>query len=111
MIATPMPFVVPLYTDEHGKIRVVGTRVLLELVIHAYNQGETAEGILDSYPTLNLADIYAVLAYYLKNRAEVDAYMRQAEAAADHIQREVEAAYSPDTQALRARLRACRCRV
>jgi uncharacterized protein (DUF433 family) len=108
MIIMPDPMDVPLWTDEHGKIRVRGTRVLLELVIHAYQQGETAEGILDSYSTIKLADLYAILAYYLNHRAEVDAYVRQADEAAERIQREVEASYTPDTLALRARLRAIR---
>jgi uncharacterized protein (DUF433 family) len=99
---------VPLKTDEHGKLRVGNTRVLLELVIHAFQQGETAEGIVDSYPTLKLADVYAVLAYYLMHRDEVDAYMRQANENADRIQREIEMNYAPETLALRARLRALR---
>ncbi len=108
MIATPDPIVVPLWRDERGKIRIVGTRVLLELIIHAFEQGETAEEIIDSYPTLKLADLYAVLAYYLTHRAEVDAYVRQSDKAADRIQHEIEASYSPDTLDLRTRLRAFR---
>ena len=99
---------VPLWTDKIGKIRVKGTRILLELVIHAFNQGESPEEIVDSYPTLRLADLYAVLAYYLNHRAEVDGYVRQADAAAERIQKTVEASYTPETLALRARLRALR---
>ena len=76
MIVTPAALDVPLRTDQQGKIRVGATRVLLELVIHAFQQGETAEGIIDSYPTLKLADVYAVIACYLTHHAEVDAYMR-----------------------------------
>jgi hypothetical protein len=34
-----------------------------------------------SYPTLELPDVYAVINYYLYNRTEVDAYLRQREAA------------------------------
>jgi len=105
MIATPAAMEVPLRTDPQGKIRVGDTRVLLELVIYAFRQGETAEDIVDSYPTLKLADIYAVLAYYLTHRAEVDAYVDQEEKETDRIQQEVEAHYSPEQLALRARLR------
>ena len=108
MIATPAAMDVPLRTDPHGKIRVGDTRVLLELVIYAFRQGETAEGIVDSYPTLKLADVYAILAYYLTHRAEVDAYVDQEEKEADRIQQEVEAHYSPEQLALHARLRALR---
>jgi uncharacterized protein (DUF433 family) len=48
---------VPHRTDVQGKIRIGDTRILLELVIYAFDQGETPESILDSYPTLKLADI------------------------------------------------------
>jgi uncharacterized protein (DUF433 family) len=105
MIATPAAMEVPLRTDPQGKIRVGDTRVLLELVIYAFRQGETAEDIADSYPTLKLADIYAVFAYYLTHRAEVDAYVDQEEKEANRIQQEVEAHYSPEQLALHARLR------
>lgn len=105
MLEIPAAIGVPLRIDEHGKIRVGNTRVLLEIVIHAFERGETAEDIIDSYSTLSLADVYAVLAYYLTHRAEVDAYVRQADEAAKRIQRETEAGYSPETLALRARLR------
>ncbi len=108
MMTIPDVVPVPLYTDPNGKIRIGNTRVLLELVIHAYLQGETVEEIVDSYPTLKLSDVYAVLAYYLTHQSEVDTYVREADKRVDHIQREVEAAYSPETLALRARLRALR---
>jgi uncharacterized protein (DUF433 family) len=104
MIAIPNDFPIPLHMDDNGKIRVGDTRVLLELVIHAYLQGETAESIVDSYSTLKLSDVYAVLAYYLENHAEVDAYVRKAEEQVDQIQQQVEADYSPETRAFRARL-------
>lgn len=62
---------VPLKTDEHGAIRIGKTLVLLELVIHAYYVGETPEGIVDCYPSLKTADVYAVIGYYLANREEM----------------------------------------
>jgi uncharacterized protein (DUF433 family) len=108
MNPTPAPLAVPLKTDARGKIRVGDSRVLLELVIYAFQQGETAESIVDSYPTLKLSDVYAVLAYYLTHRAEVDGYMQEAQETAEQIRREVEAAYSPEARALHARLRAFR---
>ena len=80
----------------------------MELVIHAFLQGETPEGIIDSYPTVKLSNLYAVLAYYLDHRVEVDAYVRQADQDAARIQQEVEVDYSPETLRLRARLRALR---
>src|SRR5438046_1871628 len=108
MISTPAVIDVPLRTDEHGRIRVGTSRVLLDLVIYAFQQGESPEGIVDSYPTLKLPDVYTVLAYYMQHRVEVDDYIHQADEAAAQIKREVEANYSLETVALIERLRAVR---
>lgn len=106
MMDMPAMIPVPLWTDEHGKIRVGNTRILLEIVIRAFRSGESAESIVESYPTLKLGDVYAVIAYYMANSEEVDVYIRQSEEAAERVQQDVEAGYSPETLALRARLRA-----
>ncbi|MBX3065934.1 MAG: DUF433 domain-containing protein, partial [Anaerolineae bacterium] len=89
----------------HGKIRVGDSKVLLEIVIRAFQRGESAEDIVDSYSTLKLEDVYAIFAYYLTHRADVDAYVQQADAAVERIQQQIEANYTPQTLALRARLR------
>lgn len=106
MIPNPPTMTVPLRTDEHGAIRMGNTRVLLELVIHAYYVGETPEGIVDSYPSLTTADVYAVIGYYLANREEIDAYVRERDEQADQILRDMEANLTPEARALRTRLRA-----
>lgn len=106
MIADDPTMTIPLRTDEHGAIRVGNTRVLLELVIHAYYAGETPEGIVDSYPTLSTSDVYAVIAYYLSHREELDSYVRQRDKQAEQIVQEIEANLSPEARALRTRLRA-----
>lgn len=108
MIATPQTLHVPLWTDDDGKLRVDGTRVLLETVINAFQQGENPEGIVDSFPTLNLVAVYGVIAYYLSHRAEVDAYMQQVRAAGERIRQRIEADTPAHVAALRARLRAAR---
>jgi uncharacterized protein (DUF433 family) len=97
---------VPLRTDEHGAVRVGNTRVLLELVIHAYYIGETPEGIVDSYPSLTTSDVYAVIGYYLANREAIDVYVRQRDEQADQILRDIEANLTPEARTLRTRLRA-----
>lgn len=108
MIPNAPILVIPLRTDADGVIRIGQTRVLLELVIHAYYAGETPEGIVDSYPGLTTADVYAVLGYYLLNREQVDAYVRQRDAQADATLRALDAALTPEARALRTRLRAYR---
>jgi hypothetical protein len=55
------PVAVPLRQDADGVVRVGDSRVLLELVIRAFQQGATPESIVQSYNTLKLADVYAVL--------------------------------------------------
>lgn len=93
---------VPLRTDADGNVRVGGTRVTLDTVVHAYLSGETAEDIVDSFPTLELADVYAVIAYYLRHRADVDAYLREQESKAAAIRRKIEEHSNPGD--IRARL-------
>lgn len=85
----------PLRADEHGSIRIGHTRVLLELVIRAYQSGLSAEQLAERFDTLELADIHAVLAYYLRHRAEVEDYLRRRQAEAEEIRRQIEAAQPP----------------
>jgi uncharacterized protein (DUF433 family) len=82
---------VPLVSDTFGTIRVAGTRVQLETVIYAYQQGYTAEETVSQFPTLNLADVYGVITYYLNNRMEVDEYLSSQKQRADDLQQEIEA--------------------
>ena len=79
---------IPLKADVHGVIRVGGTRVPLETLIAAYREGATAEEIGEQYPSVALADVYASLAYYLRHRPEVDAYLTQGEAELARAQEE-----------------------
>lgn len=103
MIPTPSTLSVPLRTEADGTIRIGNSRVLLEIVIHAFQRGETPEGIVQAFPTLKLEDVYTVIAYYLQNQAEVDDYVRQAEAEGERIRREIEA-QQPSLVGLRERL-------
>lgn len=81
---------VPLRTDKYGVTRVGKTRVPLDTVVYAFNQGASPEEIVLSYTTLDLADVYAVINYYLQSRAEVDAYLRRRETEAAQIRIENE---------------------
>ena len=69
----------PLRIEESGAIRVGKTRVLLELVIYAHKQGATPERIVEMFPSLNVPDVYAVIAYYLRHPTEIDEYIEQQE--------------------------------
>ena len=63
---------VPLTLTENGTIRVTGSRVSLEAVVYQYEQGNSAEQIHEGFPSLRLADIHAVISYYLNHRDQVN---------------------------------------
>jgi uncharacterized protein (DUF433 family) len=63
--------------DRDGTVRVAGTRVTLDTVVRAFHAGASPEEIAEQYPVLGLGDVYSVLAFYLRRRAEVDAYLAQ----------------------------------
>ena len=58
-------------------LRIGKTRVSLDSVIIAFNQGSTPEEIVCDYDSLTLPDVYATVSYYLQNRAVVDAYLAE----------------------------------
>lgn len=93
----------PLAADEHGVVRVGGTRVTLDVVVHAFDSGASPEEITDSYPVLGLTDVYATIAYVLRHREEVDAYLAGQAKGAEKVRRMIEERF-PTTE-LRRRLR------
>ena len=93
---------IPLYCDTYGVLRVGGTQVTLDTVITAFHAGASAEEISDDYP-LNLADVYAVIAYYLRHRSEVEEYLARREQAAEQTQQQIECGQA-DLSEIRARL-------
>ena len=83
------------------------SRVLLELVVIAFEEGATPETIVQQYTTLRLADVYAVIAYSLRHRGEVEAYLRRRERQAIEVRQQIESAQG-DLSAIRGRLLARR---
>jgi len=100
------PEPVPLAINQQGVVRVGGTRVTLDTVVSAFEDGATAEEIIEQYPVLKLPDIYLVIGYYLRHRTEVEAYLRQRQELADRIYEEHKKRLDPD--GLRDRLLARR---
>ncbi len=93
---------IPLETDSSGVVRVGKTRVTLDTVIAAFRQGATAEEIVHQHPSLDLADIYQVIGYYLRRSAEVEEYLRERQAKANAVREQNETRFDP--QGVRARL-------
>ncbi len=77
--------------QRNGGYYVAGTRVSLDSVVYAFLQGETPEGIQDSYTALTLEQIFGSLAYYLANRPAIDEYLRQGEIEYDRLYEEARA--------------------
>ena len=84
---------IPLTTDAHGVLRVAGTRVTLDTILSLYKAGATPEEIADDFPSLELADIFAVITYYLRHRSEVEAYLEQGRREAEALRLEDEARF------------------
>src|SRR5258708_17217194 len=82
---------VALRLDENGDYRVGNSRVLLDLVIHQFEEGATQEQIVQSYDTLQLADVYSVITYYLRHQAEVKEYLKRREEEAEKVRAKIEA--------------------
>lgn len=94
---------VPLRLWEDGTIRITGSRVTVDSIVHHFKLGATAEQIQDSFPSLALRDIYGAIFYYLQHTAAVEEYLRQQETRADAVQRRIES--NPEHQAAVAELR------
>src|SRR5437870_3138660 len=91
----PLTLSIPLREDPPGVLRVGKSRVLLELVIHAHQQGKSPQEIVEMYDSLDVGDVYAVIAYYLAHQAEVDEYLRQCDEEAEAIRRRIQATQRP----------------
>ena len=98
---------VPIVTDAEGVMRVAGTRVPLDTVVAASEKGETPEQIAQDYSSLEIADIYAVIAYYLRHRQKVEVYLEQRREKARSVREEFKKRFPPDglKERLESRLR------
>ncbi len=62
-------------TVLHETLRVGKTRITLDTVVQAFNDGASPEEIVARFPSLTLGEAYAVIALYLEHRTDVDAYI------------------------------------
>src|SRR5215510_11895120 len=81
----------PLRMDQGGAVRVGTSRITLDLVVEQYENGLTPEDMVRAYDTLVLADVYAVIAYYLRRRDEVQAYLKRRQEEAEALRAKIEA--------------------
>lgn len=87
MVATTITEIVPIKLNKDGVILVSKTRVTLDTIITAFNEGLTAEEISYQYPSVPLADIYSVIGYYLRQKKQVDTYLKRREKQAQEVRK------------------------
>ncbi|AUB37881.1 hypothetical protein NIES4072_35730 [Nostoc commune NIES-4072] len=80
-----MPVVVAkLYVEyRNDAYWVIDTRISLDSVVYAFQSGQSPETIVQSFPLLTLEQVYGAIAFYLANRADIDAYLAAEEIAFD----------------------------
>jgi uncharacterized protein (DUF433 family) len=81
----------PLRLDEGGTIRIGNSRISLDLVVEQYENGMTPEDMIRAYDTLELADVHAAIAYYLRHRDEVHTYLKRRKEEAETMRAKIEA--------------------
>lgn len=79
-----------------GVVRVRGTLVTLDTIIPAFCRGATAEEFVQQFPVLALDDVYAVIAYYLRHRDEVNAYIEDGKVDGQRSRAFIETQFPPD---------------
>ncbi len=60
-----------------GEYTVTGSRILLDSIVYSFQEGRSPESILQSFPSLTLAQIYGALTFYLDHQVEIEAYLTQ----------------------------------
>src|SRR5262249_12281278 len=91
----PLTITVPLREEPPGVLRVGKSRVLLELVLHKFKAGATPEAIVQSYDTLKLGDVYAVITRYLESPEPFEEYLRIRDEAAVAARQKIEELQGP----------------
>jgi uncharacterized protein (DUF433 family) len=86
---------IPLFSDADGVVRIGRTRVTLDTLVAAFQEGATAEAIAEQYPSLSLADVYTAVGYYLRHQSEVEAYLQRRQSQAADIRKENESRFPP----------------
>lgn len=85
-------------------IRIRGTRVSIETVLHDYQEGASPEEIVLRYPTLSLEQVYATITYYLANREKLESYLKQVQQQQEEAWQEQQRHPSEFVRSLRERL-------
>ena len=65
----------PLQPGADGAIRVGNTRITLDVLVDAFEQGIPLDEIASEYDALKRSDVYSAIAFYLCHKSEVLNYL------------------------------------
>ena len=96
------PDTVPLTQWDDGTVRVIGSRVTLDTLVHRFQVGDTFKEIHEGFPSVSLEQINLIISWYLEHKAEVDEYLEIREAKAEKLRLEIQS--QPEYKAFHERL-------
>ena len=64
-------------------IRVIGSRITLDTLVHIYQREGSVEYLAEGFPTLSLEQIESVIDWYLAHQREADEYLEEGEIEAE----------------------------
>ena len=62
---------------REGAYRISGTRVSLDSIVYGFNDGQSPETIAQTFPVLELEQVYGAITYYLAHRSQIDSYLEK----------------------------------
>ena len=99
MASTSIEYV---FKTPEGGWRVAGSRVSLDSVVQEYWAGRSPEAIVEQFPALALEQVYGAIAFYLRNREEVDRHLAATGVTWERLKAESRAANGPLLDRIRA---------
>jgi uncharacterized protein (DUF433 family) len=80
-----------------GRACIAGHRIrVADIVVWHEKRGYAPDEIVDMFPDINLADVYAALTYYFDNRQEIDDDFRASEELADWVKANIPSKIPPE---------------
>src|ERR1035438_8010790 len=68
----------PYIEARNGGYYIAGTRIGLDVVVYDFRDGETAETIFESYPSIgSLAKLYGAITFILEHPEEIEEYLAE----------------------------------
>lgn len=95
-----------VYQTVDGAWRITNSRVSLDSVVHAYWEGKSPEAIAEEFPTLSVEYVYGAIAFYLRHKKKVDAFLSQQAHQWEHLRQASQTQHGPLLERIRASRRA-----